>query len=62
MVTGYQVLNTGPVMLWPNEVARVNFTLVFDKTYGSNTPHRIPSNVTQHYDFGHPNCEYYHSE
>ena len=56
-------MRTTPVEIWPNEVATVTYTLVFDNTHEPFTylrenvnPHRIPTDVTQYYTYGHPYC------
>lgn len=56
--SGYKINYTTPVAIWPDQVARVNFTLMFDSAhepFGSN-PHLVPTDVTQFYRYGHPDC------
>ena len=58
---GYKYEVTGPIPIWPGETARVDFKLIFDPNHETNTvpnneAHLIPTDVTQEYHYGHPDC------
>ena len=61
LCTGYKYEVTGPIPIWPGETARVDFKLIFDPNHETDTDpnneaHLIPTDVTQRYTYGHPDC------